>query len=401
MNILFLTLSKFTSLNERNMYVDLVKEIASRGYKVYIVSPRQKREKMPTELIDEGNIQILHVKTGNITKTRSFVEKGISTILLENQYRKAINKYFANINFDMVIYSTPPITFNNIIKSYKKNQNSKTYLMLKDIFPQNAVDIEAIKQGSFIWKYFRSKEIQLYNISDTIGTMSPANVNYVLNHNKYIDTNKLEVFPNAVKPIPRPKSTAKDRALLEKYNIPIDATLFIYGGNLGRPQGIDFLLQVIEQFHEVTNAYLLIVGDGTEFDRIEKFVKKKERKNVTILRRLPKDEYDKLMSNTDVGLIFLDERFTIPNFPSRITSYMENAVPILAATDVSTDVKNVLINSNSGFWCRSGDLETFISKAKILTNDKKLRKNMGINGRIYLEENYDITQTVDILIKHL
>lgn len=401
MNILFLTLSKFTSLNERNMYVDLVKEIASRGYKVYIVSPRQKREKMPTELIDEGNIQILHVKTGNITKTRSFVEKGISTILLENQYRKAINKYFANINFDMVIYSTPPITFNNIIKSYKKNQNSKTYLMLKDIFPQNAVDIEAIKQGSFIWKYFRSKEIQLYNISDTIGTMSPANVNYVLNHNKYIDTNKLEVFPNAVKPIPRPKSTAKDRPLLEKYNIPIDATLFIYGGNLGRPQGIDFLLQVIEQFHEVTNAYLLIVGDGTEFDRIEKFVKKKERKNVTILRRLPKDEYDKLMSNTDVGLIFLDERFTIPNFPSRIISYMENAVPILAATDVSTDVKNVLINSNSGFWCRSGDLETFISKAKILTNDKKLRKNMGINGRIYLEENYDITQTVDILIKHL
>lgn len=401
MNILFLTLSKFTSLNERNIYVDLVKEIASRGYKVYIVSPRQKREKMPTELIDEGNVQILHVKTGNITKTRSFVEKGISTILLESQYRKAINKYFANINFDMVIYSTPPITFNNIIKFYKKNQNSKTYLMLKDIFPQNAVDIEAIKQGSFIWKYFRNKELQLYNISDTIGTMSPANVNYVLNHNKYIDTNKLEVFPNAVKPIPRPKSTAKDRSLLEKYNIPIDATLFIYGGNLGRPQGIDFLLQVIEQFHEVTNAYLLIVGDGTEFDRIEKFVKEKERKNVTILRRLPKDEYDKLMSNIDVGLIFLDERFTIPNFPSRITSYMENAVPILAATDVSTDVKDVLINSNSGFWCRSGDLEAFISKAKILTNDKELRKNMGINGRIYLEENYDITQTVDILIKHL
>lgn len=401
MNILFLTLSKFTSLNERNIYVDLVKEIASRGYKVYIVSPRQKREKMPTELIDEGNVQILHVKTGNITKTRSFVEKGISTILLESQYRKAINKYFANINFDMVIYSTPPITFNNIIKFYKKNQNSKTYLMLKDIFPQNAVDIEAIKQGSFIWKYFRNKELQLYNISDTIGAMSPANVNYVLNHNKYIDTNKLEVFPNAVKPIPRPKSTAKDRSLLEKYNIPIDATLFIYGGNLGRPQGIDFLLQVIEQFHEVTNAYLLIVGDGTEFDRIEKFVKEKERKNVTILRRLPKDEYDKLMSNIDVGLIFLDERFTIPNFPSRITSYMENAVPILAATDVSTDVKDVLINSNSGFWCRSGDLEAFISKAKILTNDKELRKNMGINGRIYLEENYDITQTVDILIKHL
>ncbi|MCF1613596.1 glycosyltransferase family 4 protein [Tetragenococcus koreensis] len=401
MNILFLTLSKFTSLDERNIYVDLVKELGSRGYKVYIVSPRQKREKLPTELIDEGNIQILHVKTGNITKTKSFIEKGISTILLESQYRKAINKYFSNITFDMVIYSTPPITFNKIIKYYKKSQNSKTYLMLKDIFPQNAVDIEAMKKGSFIWKYFRDKEIELYKLSDTIGAMSSENVNYVLSHNRYIDTNKLEVFPNAVKPISRPKRTTKDKILLEKYGIPVDATLFIYGGNLGKPQGIDFLLQVIEEFYKVTNAYLLIVGDGTEYDRIENFVRMKERKNVSILKRLPKVEYDKLMSNIDVGLIFLDERFTIPNFPSRITSYMENAVPVLAATDVNTDVKNVLINSNSGFWCRSGDLKTFISKAKILTNDRKLREKMGINGRIYLEENYDITQTVDILIKHL
>ncbi|MDN6730510.1 MAG: glycosyltransferase family 4 protein, partial [Alkalibacterium sp.] len=302
---------------------------------------------------------------------------------------------------DMVIYSTPPITFNKIIKYYKKSQNSKTYLMLKDIFPQNAVDIEAMKKGSFIWKYFRDKEIELYKLSDTIGAMSSENVNYVLSHNRYIDTNKLEVFPNAVKPISRPKRTTKDKILLEKYGIPVDATLFIYGGNLGKPQGIDFLLQVIEEFYKVTNAYLLIVGDGTEYDRIENFVRMKERKNVSILKRLPKVEYDKLMSNIDVGLIFLDERFTIPNFPSRITSYMENAVPVLAATDVNTDVKNVLINSNSGFWCRSGDLKTFISKAKILTNDRKLREKMGINGRIYLEENYDITQTVDILIKHL
>ena len=120
-----------------------------------------------------------------------------------------------------------------------------------------------------------------------------------------------------------------------------------------------------------------------------------------MFKRLPKEEYDKLVKLADVGLIFLDRRFTIPNFPSRLTSYMENSLPILAATDKNTDLKDVLIESKSGFWCESGDIDTFIRYAQKLSEDNDLRNKMGLNGRLYLEENYDITKTVDILLKHL
>ena len=58
------------------------------------------------------------------------------TIMIEYQYLIAIKKHFKNVKFDMVMYSTPPITFNKIIKYFKTRQNSKTYLILKDIFPQ-------------------------------------------------------------------------------------------------------------------------------------------------------------------------------------------------------------------------------------------------------------------------
>lgn len=388
-------------INQRGIYTDLVRELSERDINIYVVSPRQKRENLPTELLKEGSINILKVRTGNITSTKSFIEKGISTIMIESQYLKAIKKYFKNVKFDMVMYSTPPITFNKILKYFRTKQNSKTYLMLKDIFPQNAVDIEIMKKGSLLWKYFRNKEIDLYKNSDMIGCMSKGNMDYILKHNDYIKKDKVEIFPNAIRPIDRIEKRQKNIETLERYNIPIDLTLFVYGGNLGKPQGIDFLLEVADNFHKVKKGHLLIVGSGTGYNKIKEHIESNKPKKVSVFKRLPKGEYDKLVASSDVGLIFLDKRFTIPNFPSRMTSYMENSLPILAATDKNTDIKDVLRESKSGFWCESGDINSFVNYAQRLSEDGELRTKMGLNGRIYLEENYDITKTVNILLKHL
>ncbi|MBU3205217.1 glycosyltransferase family 4 protein [Clostridium algidicarnis] len=387
--------------NQRGIYTDLVRELANKGVNMYVVSPRQKRDELPTELSKQGNINILKVKTGNITSTKSFVEKGISTLKIEEQYLNAIKGNFKGIQFDMIMYSTPPITFNKIIRYYKKHHNSKTYLVLKDIFPQNAVDIGLMKKDGVLYKVFRNKEINLYKNSDTIGCMSNGNLDYILEHNKYIDKDKVEIFPNAIEPISRKGNIEKDKEILEKYNISQDDTLFVYGGNLGKPQGIDFLLKVVNEFHKVDNGHLLIVGSGTEFNKINNHIENIKPKRVSIFERLPKKEYDKLIGCADVGLIFLDHRFTIPNFPSRLTSYMENSLPILASTDSNTDIKDVLLESGSGFWCESTDVDEFIKYAQKLSIDKVVRQDMGLNGRKYLEQHYDIRETVNILLNHL
>ncbi len=401
LNVLFLTLSAIEDINERGIYTDLVRELSARGVNVSVVTPRQKRENLPTELTRQDNIHLLRVKTGNITSTKSLIEKGISTILIQYQYMRAIREHFKNTHFEMVLYSTPPITFNKIAHYFKTTQNSKTYLMLKDIFPQNAVDIGILRKGSLLWKYFRRKEIELYKVSDVIGCMSKANVEYLLQHNDFIEKDRVEIFPNAIEPMEYVEKKEKNIEVLKKYGIPMDLTLFIYGGNLGRPQGIDFLLEVVDNFYKIEGGYLLIIGSGTEYSKVEKYIKERRPPNVSLLQKLPKEEYDKLATSADVGLIFLDRRFTIPNFPSRLTSYMENSLPILAATDKNTDLKDVIVESKCGFWCESGDINSFVHYAQDLAKNEGLRSEMGLNGRIYLERNYDITKTIEILLKHL
>ena len=97
----------------------------------------------------------------------------------------------------------------------------------------------------------------------------------------------------------------------------------------------------------------------------------------------------------------MDKKFTIPNFPSRLTAYMESSMPILAATDKSTDIKGVIENSESGLWSESGDIESFIYNANKLADNEELRTKMGINSRRYIEDNYDVRKTIKVLVEKL
>ena len=49
---------------------------------------------------------------------------------------------------------------------------------------------------SILYHYFRKKEKKLYQISDYIGCMSKANVEYILKHNPEIKQERVEVCPN-------------------------------------------------------------------------------------------------------------------------------------------------------------------------------------------------------------
>ena len=129
MNILFLTLLDFTSIQDHNIYADLMREFVRHGHKAYIISPVERRKKQETSMIREENVQILKLKIGNTQKT-NIIEKGISTLLIESLFVEGIKKYFADVKFDLILYSTPPITFCNAIRYVKKRDGSKTYLLL-------------------------------------------------------------------------------------------------------------------------------------------------------------------------------------------------------------------------------------------------------------------------------
>lgn len=446
MNLLYLTMSPVTDINAGGVHTDFLRKFRDEGHNVYVVSPRERRMGMPTSLKEQDGIRILGVRTLNVTRA-NVVEKGLGQVSIELLFKRAIRKYFRGVKFDIIAYATPPITFVGAIKYVKKlNPQAMTYLLLKDIFPQNAVDLGMLAESLelrgerkslelraeslekwpvrlvkyLLYRSFRRKEKELYRISDWIGCMSPANVKYVIEHNPEVDPGKVEVCPNTFA-VPaeslelRGESLETElRGIRQKYGLPVDKPVFFYGGNLGQPQGIPFLIKCLDANCSREDCHFLIVGDGFEYPRIAKWYEGLELRgeslevrgeglekklNVTVMKRLPKEDYDTLARSCDVGLIFLDYRFTIPNYPSRLLSCLTQHKPIIACTDPNCDTGTIAEANGYGFWCPSNSVEAFTKAVdKMLASDIR---QMGENGYKFFLENYTVQNTYATIMSHV
>lgn len=399
MKVLFISISSLPHASKHGISLDLLREFQRNGHDVYIVCSLERKQNIETHLAKEAGCKVLRAKIGN-NKKANIIEKGITTLMLPKLYIKAIKKYFSDVKFDLVLYPTPPITHYETVKYIKKRDGAKSYLLLKDIFPQNAVDIGMMRKSGvkgIIYKYFRKKEKKLYALSDRIGCMSQANVDYVLAHNPEVTPAKVEVCPNSIEIQDMTITDEKRVEIREKYGIPQDKKVFVYGGNLGRPQGIPFLIECLKAQMNNDKAYFLVVGDGTEFKKLSAFFDEAKPSNMKLLARLPKEDYDTMVSACDVGMIFLDHRFTIPNFPSRLLAYMQSGLPVLACTDPNTDIGKVIVDGGFGWWCESNDVAAFNNAVETaLCADYADMKKKELD---YLNDNYTVKHQYEIIIK--
>ena len=392
MNILFISISSIPDINLHSISLDLLREFQKNGHNICILCALEKDNPKSTYISVEEGFRILRVQIGG-NKKANIIEKGITTVTEPYKYIAAIKQFYSNEKFDLVMYPTPPITQVRTVEFIKKRDRAKSYLLLKDIFPQNAVDIGMMsKRGikGLLYKHFRRVEKKLYQVSDYIGCMSQANVDYVLEHNPEVDSNKVEVCPNSIEVFDRSVDKETRIRIRNKYNIPLNKKVFVYGGNLGKPQGIPFILKCMNEVKDLESAYFIIVGDGSEYGKVLEFVESTAPQNMTLLKKLPKEDYDVLVSACDIGLIFLDHRFTIPNFPSRLLSYLQAKLPVLAVTDVNSDVGNVIEKGSFGWWCESNNEEKFKEIVSIAANSDT--EKMGNAGFNYLKSHYSVEQ---------
>ena len=398
MRVLFLSLCAMEDMESQGIYSDLLKEFRAHGHDVLAIAPRERRTGLPTELANCGGIDVLRVAVGNIQKT-NLIEKGVSTLALTREFLAALDKRTPGREFDLVIYATPPTTISGLVEAVKKRTGAKAYLLLKDIFPQNSLDLGMLSEGGvkgLVYRYFKVTERKTYEAADWIGCMSPANREYLLAHEPWLDPTRVEVNPNTV--APRDMSGLDAGAFRAKYGLPNDERIFAYGGNLGKPQCVDFLIDVLRLNEAEAVGFFVIAGSGTDRPKLERFFAEARPRHAALLPNLPRDEYDAMLCACDVGLIILDPRFTIPNFPSRVLSYMQAGLPILTATDATCDMGRIAEANGFGVAGSSASPEGFLGKCRALTDGEVAA--MGRRSREYLDENYTAERSYELIMEH-
>ena len=396
MNILFVTIA-WPSGNKSNIYTDLVEEIQKKGHSISVLTVSEKRDNKKTDFLKNGNLRVLRVASGNITKTNAR-KKGINLILLNRKMGKAIRQYFPDEDFDLLIASTPPITISNLLARLKKKYKANLYLLLKDIWPQGSVDLGVMKKRSLVWSYFRKHEKRIYKISDFIGCMSQANVDYLLSENSYLTNEKVEVCPNSIIPydVGEPDPEARKRL-----NIPEEATVFLFSGNLGLGHGLDFYYDCILKLQDYKEAFFLIGGAGTHYKYLEERVNNDNPANLKLYSWLPEKDFQQILLLSDVGVILLKQTYTTPQFPSRLLAYLNSSMPVFCVINEATDIGQIVEKHSCGFSVPHGDQNKFISGIKRFCSLSEHEKNaMGKNANSLLYKKYRAEKASEVILNH-
>ncbi|MBO5851487.1 MAG: glycosyltransferase family 4 protein [Clostridia bacterium] len=396
MNVLFLSIYEIKDSNSKYIYADLIKEFSKHGHNVYAVSPSSNGKS--ESFVDQNGVHIIRVKSGTIQKTNK-IKKALNLMLFDSRVISAVKKSAKGVKFDLIITMVANLSLYKTTKYFKKKHNAYVYMSIKDILPHNAVDMGMItKKGVYglIYRYYRSQEIKYYKLVDKIGCMSEANCDFILNLNPYLNRDKVEVQYNSIEPIDFELTQEEKDEMRKKYDIPLDKTVFVYGGNLGKPQGVPFIIDCLKAQKNNEEVFFLIVGSGTEYGKLEEYCLESNSKNVKLMKALPREDYDKMIGACDVGLIFLDFSFTVPNFPSRLLSYMQAKLPVLACTDVNTDVGKFIVSKGFGWWCQSNDVVAFENCVNdVLNSDLKA---MGIVANNCLLNEFSVKNGYDLII---
>jgi glycosyltransferase involved in cell wall biosynthesis len=371
---------------------DLATELQRLGHEVIVAAP-DENILADIETAVENGIQVLRVRTGRI-KTASKWVRGLNESRLSDLMWKKGRSFFESHPCDLIIYYSPTIFFGSLVKRLKKNFGCPSYLILRDLFPQWAVDAGILRKG-LVYNYLKWKERLHHEAADIIGVQSPANLLY-FRENGLDKTYHLEVLYNW--------TTLEEKSILpgaHRDRLGLQGkVVFFYGGNIGIAQDMDNIVRLAVNLQNEPNAYFLLVGEGSEVPRLRADIASKGLTNIAIHPAVGQREYLSMLSEFDVGLISLDPGLKTQNFPGKMLGYMYYSMPMLASINPGNDLKVILEEHEAGLVCINKDDETFAAFARRLLADAALRLRMGRNARALLESTFSVSGAAGQILAH-
>ena len=363
------------------MMHELAIELNNQGHEVTVLTPCVNISKS-VDILKLDNINIYRFKSGAI-KNVSKIKRAINETLLSYSAWKSCKSLLINNKHDLIIYYSPSIFFGPLIGKLKKVWNVKSYLILRDIFPQWAVDNKILKEKSLITKYFELFESINYKNADKIGLMSKKNLEWF--NNKYHLENKTELLYNWASNTPLEK---KESYYRKQLNLE-DKIIFFYGGNMGHAQDMLNLVRLAKKMSIYEEAHFLFVGAGDEVKLIQKAILEDKLQNITLLDSINQEEFKVLLSEIDVGLFTLNYNHQTHNFPGKLLGYMCESIPILGSVNPNNDLKEVLESSNAGFITVNGEDQELFENAKKLLSEET-RVSIGKQANSLLNQSFSV-----------
>lgn len=378
---------------------ELAGGLASRGHSVSVVTTQPRyylkkgteKGKFPS-VKQEDSVEVVRVATLPLHKV-NFIVRGISQLLLPLLFFTKIKKLVESV--DVIIVYSPPLTLGLVGKMAKRHFGAKFILNLQDIFPQNAVDLGVLRNTALI-KFFEWIEHRVYMAADVITFHSEGGRKFLIEH-KNVSEKKIVTIPNWIDPRPY-QNTKKLIPFREQYNLE-KKFIFLFAGIMGPAQGLDFLINVARKVSDMEDVIFLLVGDGTEKEKLRKLIDTHKITNVIFKPFVSGNEYPSLVKCVDVGVICLSAENKTPFIPGKFLGYMAAKKPVVAFLNRESDGFYLMKKAQCGYAVESSNLKDAEELIRTMYRKQKNLQDLGKNGYRYLLSHFTLETSLQKIEK--
>jgi glycosyltransferase involved in cell wall biosynthesis len=371
---------------------DLAEDMSARGNDVTVITADDTLSS-PLKVSEESGAHVLRVRTGRL-KHPSKVIRAINEIRLSGIVWNSARSYFESHPCDLVVYYSPTIFWAGLVRKLKALHGCGSYLVLRDLFPQWALDAGLLSRYGLPYWYFRRHELALYRTADVIGVQSPADLDYFSNAS-LLGSSRLEVLFNWAKI----ESTGKLFGIRRRLGLK-DEVIFVYGGRLGVAQDIDNLARLAKSLRAEKDIFFLLIGDGSEAQRIKAEIAREGASNVAVHPPVSQSEFLEILTECDVGLISLSRDLKTQNMTGKVLSYMMVEKPILASVNPGNPLISMIPETGMGLVSINGEDDAFRANALTLAHSAEMRRQMGKNANQLLKEKFNVSTASNQIISH-
>lgn len=372
---------------------DLSREFAAQGHQLTVILPSW--EIKDDFLIEEmDGFQVLRLKSPR-TKDVNYARRTLSEFLMPFFMKRGYKKSpLRDEKWDGVVWYAPSIFHAPFVNDLKKTSDCKGYLIIRDVFPEWAVDMGLIGRG-VIYRFFSAVAHYQYSVADVIGVQTPGNLSYFEDWKK-TKGKKLVVLQNWLADTkPGSCSISINETTLAGRKI------FVYAGNMGVAQGMDILIDLAEKIKDRRDIGFLFVGRGSEAKRLAEESRKRSLNNIEFKDEIHPDEIPALYAQCSVGIVSLDQRHKSHNIPGKFLSYMQSGIPVLANINPGNDLAELIRSEGIGVACENADIQDLERKANILINSINLDAGFESRCRAVYERMFSPSQAVRQIVQEL
>ena len=320
---------------------DLSREFLNQGQEITVILPSAEIEHAWL-LEDMEGVRVLRLRAPK-TKDVNYIRRTFAEFFMPFFMRRNLhNSPLAKERWDGVVWYSPSIFHGPLVRAIKLASNCKSYLIIRDIFPQWAADMGLMSKRGLIYPFFNTVARYQYSVADIIGVQTPGNLDYFKDW-AVRSNRRLEVLQNWLFDSP----TGECSISLTHTKL-VGRKIFVYAGNMGVAQGVSAFLDLAELLQVRLDVGFLFVGRGSDAEKLVENARLRRLNNVLFYDEIHPDEIPGLYAQCAVGLVALDPKHRSHNIPGKFLTYMQAGLPVLARINSGNDLVEIIRKNNVG-----------------------------------------------------